>query len=332
MRRSSIVLVVLALLAILLSACNIEGLGGYARNSEWLNVINSDGLFTISRDGANVHFITADINSNYPAVFVNNGDTIAWVDSFGRLQAAPTVGGEIVQISLERATGENGTLIGLPSGHVLFMDARRFDGDRFLRVIDPLSTETLVSIEGIGHVFIADAALQKRLGDPLPRWYVPFLEPGQLKLVLQSADAPNTIFLCTAHATSFECDTANPLPRTLTENDQALLDLRIPDDLRSGTLTADGRRLILRTQNPGPPAAQGEAPNPPTYSLWGIDFESNASPIEFVSNSSVVPEYSISPTDHTIAFEAVGGLLGLYEFDSGEVITLAADAWAPDWR
>ena len=214
MRRSSIVLVVLALLAILLSACNIEGLGGYARNSEWFNLINTDGLFTISRNGANVHFISADVNPNYPAVFLNNGDTVAWVDSFGRLQAAPTVGGEIVQISLERATAENGTLLGLPSGHLLYMDARRFDGDRFLRIIDPISTETLVSIEGIGHVFIADAALQKRLGDPVQRWYVPFLEPGQLKLVLQSADAPNTI--------SFALRTRLPLSAILRTRCRAL--------------------------------------------------------------------------------------------------------------
>ncbi|MFQ5410089.1 MAG: hypothetical protein ACE5FI_16900 [Anaerolineales bacterium] len=326
------ILFTIALTAILLTACSAEGLGGYARNSEWLDLINADGLFTISRNGANIHFISADVNPNYPAVFVNNGDTVVWVDRFGRLQSAPTIGGQTVQISPERATTAGGTLVGLPSGHVLYMDARRFDGDRFLRVIDPISTETLVSIEGIGHVFIADAAIQERPGEPEPRWYVPFLEPGQLKIVLQSADAPDTLFLCTANATAFECDVSNPLPRVLTEADQALLDTRVPNDLRSGTLTADGRRLILRAQNAGPPAASGEAPNPPTYSLWAIDLDSNAGPIEIVARASVTPDYSVSPTDHRIAFEAVGGLLGLYDFDTGEVTTLAADAWDPDWR
>ena len=277
---SNISVLLLASAPLVMASCSTHGVQGFSRDGAWASIVTEDGLFTISRNGAEVHFLAGNVNTNYPAVFAADGQSMVFVTELGEVLAVPVIGGNGNVITSEVASDNLGTLVTLASDMILFTDERG-NGRRFLQVIDPVTTEIRWQLEGIGDVFVTHDALRRRAAIADQAWYTSLLSPTQLMVVLQMRDAPENLFLCTVGSIGLACDFERPLGRTLSKADLAIFESRVPDDPRSGMLTRDGYQLILRTRS------WISIERRFAYSMWAVDLGTNLPPVQSQIESGV---------------------------------------------
>ncbi len=308
---------VIGLLSVFLAACGGVGISGYSATSELVTIVDFDGLYAVSQADGAVIYLSDDVNPHYGTLVID--DLIVFVDSDGRLLTVPSTGGDATELREERVSPDSGFIFALPSKEVLLLDERVVGGNRYAQVIDPTTGQIVNQIEGIAGVFIADAAIVERTNEA--GWYTPALADGQLRLIFQAEDDPDLLFLYSAYRDGFAFDEV--LPRELSENDRALLDLRNLTDLRSGVLTPDGRNLILHTETESAPI---------THGLWLLPLDSDAPARNLYTGLGEPPDFAVSPLANQVAYTSSAGVLEILDIDSGTVTQLPAGAIAPDWR
>lgn len=310
---------------VIMIGCGSHGVQGFSRDSAWATIVTDDGLFTVSRSGAEVHFLASDINRHYPPSFADNGQLVVFVTESGQVMAIPTVGGNGITITSEVASLDLGILIALPSDMILFSNERD-KGDRFMQVIDPVTTEIIWQLEGIGEVFFTHGALRARKSGADQVWHISPAAYEETKLVLQMEDYPENLVLCLVGSNGLDCDFERPLGRTLSKADMDIIEARVSSDPHSGILTPNGHQLIVRTQSWI--GREREF----AYSMWALDLDSDVPPVLLVDGVSYIPEYSMAPFMSLVAYEASGDFLNVYDFETGMARTVATNAQDPDWR
>lgn len=304
-----------AALAILVAACNREGVGSFAPNNSRAAIVsNNDKLYTSNLNGGELVKLSDPIVTAFGVSLSPFGDTVAYVQQAGfGVYTQPATGGASTQIFAPPAIPPQGIVTFIPSGDVLiiFQDgAGKYD----LNIVAPSGGTPKVTIPGISQAFVAQAAIKPKRGTNDSEFIFKPYGLAQVPMVLVVG---SEMRLYAASASGLAGPTV--LPQVVDATMQGLFALRPVDDVTSGLLSSDGHRLILRTKD-------GSGHN-----LFAINLDINSGPVSLVAGASVRPGYSFSPSGHQVIYESGGSLL-LYDFDTGPKGKLVDGASAPGWR
>jgi len=304
-----------AALAILVAACNREGVGSFAPNNSRAAIVsNSDKLYTSNLNAGELVKLSDPIVTAFGVSLSPFGDTVAYVRQAGfGVYTQPATGGASTQIFAPPAIPPQGIVTFIPSGDVLiiFQDgAGKYD----LNIVAPTGGTPKVTIPGISQAFVAQAAIKPKRGTNDSEFIFKPYGLAQVPMVLVVG---TEMRLYSASASGLAGPTV--LAQVVDATMQGLFAFRPVDDVTSGLLSSDGHRLILRTKD-------GSGHN-----LFAINLDINSGPVSLVTGASVRPGYSFSPNGHQVVYESGGSLL-LYDFDTGANNKLVDSASAPGWR
>ena len=313
MRRATSILLLGG--ALLLTSCNREGVGSLAPNNSRAAIVSrDDALYTAGLAGDALVKVADPINPDFGVALSPFGDLVAFVqDSPFGVYVRPAAGGPASLIYGPPQVPVQGIISYLPSGDLLTL-FRGADGLAEVKVFPPEGGEPEVTIASIGQVFVAQAAVKPKRGTEGGEFTLRANGLAQIPLVLAIG---HELRLYLAGPSGFTGPTV--LPQTVNATLQGLFALRPDDDVTSGLLSTDGRRLVLRT-------ADGSGHN-----LFAVDLGINSGPVSLVASASAPPGYAISPDGRYVTYELDGALL-LYDFDLGRITLLADGAFDPRWR
>ncbi len=248
------------------------------------------------------------------------GDTLAYVrqDTFG-VYTQPATGGPASLLFTLPVSPSQGILSFIPSGEVLVL-FQEVSGSYTLNVFSPAGGDPKVSVPGISQAFVAQAALKPRRGSNGGEF---MLKPYGLSAINMVLAVGGELRLYSAGAGGFVGPTL--LPRSVDATLQGLLALRPADDVTSGLLSADGRRLLLRTRDGA------------GHGLYAVNLDVTSGPVALVTGAGSPPGYTFAPATatgpaaHQAVYEAGGGLT-LYDFDTGVSTRLTEGAFSPGWH
>lgn len=310
------------LISVALAGCNTRGVNGFAANGSVMAIVEDGALYIVEADGSQRVYLGVVSNAGAAAVLSNDGGTVYYIDRFSnRVVAAATDGSHpLVRMSVDEASGDRTVLAVLPSSELFFFDERGNTNRYFAKVIDPFTTETVQQIEDIEGAFLNASALRLQPDSTTGEWILaPITGPGQVQMVFQ---ADGFLFHYEIDDTLEFVET---LPRALTEDDVALLQRRVPNDIASAVLTDDVRYMVIRTRE-----GTGSAT---TFGLYALSLMDDTPATPLVEDARVAPEFAIDPNGTQVVFEVPGTprTMIAYEFASGDFEPLEVGAFDPTW-
>ena len=309
-------LVGLLVIALALAACNQEGLGRFAPNNSRASIVTNSGkLYTSDVNGGDVQFITGDIFIGFGSSLSPFGDTLVFMrNSDKNIVSVNSRGGSAT--ALVAGSANRGLVTFIPSGEVLYYI---FDGTWYsITTMNPNNGVMSLFIPGLDQVFLTQSSFKPKLDGNGTEFITRPYGSGNFALVTTSGPTA-AVYIATGTGLSGPTN----LARTVNVALQNVFAGRNAVDITSGVVSNDGHKLILRT----------EMGDPKMYSLYAIDFDTNADPVQLVTNWDRRPVTSFAPESHEVVFDCPegGGAVCLYDFDTGQRSTLLGNASAPLW-
>lgn len=322
MKRSTrpfLIFVFAALL--LLTACNREGVGGFAPGGGRVAIVRGeDRLYTTNADGGEAVLITDDLASAFSTTFSPDGSTILYVDEEDEAVCRTSADGsgprDCVVLPLEAPNG--GILTYLPDGSVLL--GYEAEDSRFRMLIFNVNWEPVHDVTGIDHFFISRNAYKEKRGEEGAEWYMtPHGSDQPLRWVITRDEEA---LAYSATAAGVDGPTTLPAPVSAAMQD-ALVD-RPAGDLTSGAVSPDGSTLVFRTLESGN-----------RYSLYVVNMQqANADLVQLVERARFRVGYAFSPDSSQIAYESGEGGRSIWiaSADGSNAQQLAGAAALPSWQ
>jgi hypothetical protein len=317
------------LLAIFLTACNLEGVASFSPNN--------DRVAIVTKNGSNYKLVTTDGNGGSPAKIEDNitpafdvtfdpfGQKLLYVVSGKVCTANATGGGQSCPVTLPASAG-GGFLSYLPDGDyiLVFRTGSQWEMD----VYTPGAAAPHVSEVNVDHFFLTSDAYKVRRGkDILPgtQWYLtPYNKPGGQQNLRWVIIKGSQAIMYNA-AGSLEGPT--PLPRVLNSAVLAALHDRDQTDITSGVISPDGTKMGFRTRT-------GSDPNY-TYGLYALDLSVNDNNFaHLVTDANFRIQFAFSPSGKELVYESNDGGRSVWVAggDGQNARKLADNASLPEWH
>ena len=312
--------VVLLSVALVLMACNNEGVASFSPASDRVAVItNTQHLYTSNPQGGSVVKIdTAQIFTGFDVSFDPFGTRILYATSSGLCYVSSTGGSRSCPASLPSGV-ISGFLSYIPSGE--FVAAYQASGGFTMVVYTASGTATQFQ-PNIDQFFVAADAYKVKRGTNGEEWFVkPFNKPSGTQslrwVVLKGSQA-----LLYAAGGTLAAPTV--LPRQISSAVRDVLSARVVKDITSGAVSPDGTKLVFRTKS-------GDS----NYALYALDLNTNSgSFVQLVSGANFRILYAFSPDSQQLVYESNDGGRSVWiaNADGSNPRKLADNASMPEWH
>jgi WD40 repeat protein len=313
---------VLLAAALLVAACNNEGVGSFSPAGDRLTLVRGGTqLFSVAVDGGSQAQISDKLNLGMSTTFSPFGDKIAYMDNTGDIFVVNTTGGGAQQVFDGGATV--GLLSFVPSGHLVYVQA--VGSEYTMHKILPGSSPTTVDLVpgNVQQLFVSQPAIKVKRGTGNAQFVIlPYGESGAQSRLVFVATQGTQAYKFTATQT----DIVGPelLPRTITPALEAnLFETRNIQDVTSAAISPDGTKLVVRT-----------GPNEGPWSLWALDLSTNEPWIQLALGAGFPPVYAFSPDGSALVFESNregGRAVYLANANGTGIRKLAEGAMTPGW-
>jgi len=316
----------LAASALLLAACNLEGVASFSPNNDRVAVVTKVGsqyrLDTTDASGGNPVKIADNIQPAFDVSFDPLGTSLLYAANNQLCTAAPGGGSNTCPVTLGGSVG-GGFLSFLPDGDYIF--AYRSGSQWQMDIYQPGAAGPHQSDTGIDQFFLTSDAYKVKRGSKGTQWYLNLYEKpsGQRNLRWVIIKANQAIMYNAAG--SLEGPT--PLPRVINSAVQNALKDRDQTDITSGVISPDGTKLVFRTRT-------GTDPNY-TYGLYALDLAVNTgSFVQLVTNANFRNQFAFSPNGQELVYESNDGgrSVWLANADGSNPRKLADGGTLPDWH
>ena len=316
----------MGLLALLLAACNLEGVASFSPNNDRVAVVTKVGsqtrLETTDASGGNPVKIEDNIQAAFDVTFDPLGTKLLYAANSQLCLADAGGGGKSCPVTMGGSTGA-GFLSFLPDGDYIF--AYRSGSQWQMDIYQPGAAAPHQSDPGIEQFFLTSDAYKVKRGSKGTQWYLkPYDKPsGQRNLRWVVFKGTQAIMYNAAG--SLEGPT--PLPRVVNSAVQNALKDRDQSDITSGVISPDGTKLVFRTRT-------GTDPNF-TYSLYALDLNVNTgSFVQLVANANFRIQFAFSPSGQEVVYESNDGgrSVWLANADGSNPRKLADGGTLPDWH
>jgi hypothetical protein len=318
----------IGLSALLLAACNLEGVAAFSPNNDRVAVVTKVGsqyrLETTDASGGNPVKIEDNIAGAFDVSFDPLGTKLLYAANSKLCTADPGGGAPTCPVTLGGSIS-GGFLSFLPDGDYIF--AYRTGTQWQMDIYQPGAAAPHQSDGAIDQFFLTSNAYKVRRGitPPGTQWFLkPYEKPsGQRNLRWVIIKANQAIMYNAAG--SLEGPT--PLPRVINSAVQNALKDRDQADITSGVISPDGTKLVFRTRT-------GTDPNY-TYGLYALDLNVNTgSFVQLVANANFRMQFAFSPTGQEVVYESNDGgrSVWLANADGSNPRKLADGGTLPDWH
>jgi Tol biopolymer transport system component len=317
--------IAIGLLALLLAACNLEGVASFSPNNDRVAVVTKVGsqyrLETTDASGGNPVKIEDNIQAAFDVTFDPLGTKLLYAANNQLCTADPGGGGKSCPVTLGSTSG--GFLSFLPDGDYIF--AYRTGPQWQMDIYQPGAAGPHQSDTGVDQFFLTSDAYKVKRGSNGTQWYIKLFEKpsGQRNLRWVIIKATQAIMYNAAG--SLEGPT--PLPRVVNSAVQNALKDRDQTDITSGVISPDGTKLVFRTRT-------GTDPNY-TYGLYALDLNVNTgSFVQLVTNANFRVRFAFSPSGQELVYESNDGgrSVWLANADGSNPRKLADGGTLPDWH
>jgi Tol biopolymer transport system component len=325
MRRYLHIWLFLLLAALLLAACNQEGVAAFSPNNDRVALVHKVGdqlrLYTTDSNGGNVVQIEPNIAAGFDVSFDPLGTRILYAIAGNVCVSNAGGGGRSCPVTIPNVPG--GFLAYLPNGDYILVYRQ---GDKWLmQAYHPGQGAPFKQEANVDHFFLAADAYKVKRGTNGAEWYLaPYDKPSGQQNLRWVIVRGNQAIMYNA-AGSLEGPT--PLPRDVNAAVQNALKDRDQNDITSGVISPDGTKMAFRTR-------VGSNPNY-TYGLYALDLSTNAgSFVQLVSNANFRIQFAFSPTGQELVYEsnADGRSVWLAGGDGTLARKLADGASLPEWN
>ena len=310
--------------ALVLAACNQEGLAAFSPANDRIAIItNEQHLYITNFDGGNAIKIDVDeILWSFDVTFDPFGTKILYVNNDREICIVNAGGGgETCPVTIPNNVSV-GFLSYLPNGQ--FVLAYQLNSKWELRVYNVSGGAPVVSASNIDHLFPTADAIKVKRGSNGAEWHLtPYNKPsGQqsLRWVWIAGGNVSTIFASGSLQGPDPVGTVNnAVQNALTDRDAA--------DITSSAVSPDGTKLVFRTKT-------GTDPNF-IYGLYVVDLATpNFQPVQLVSNANFRIQFSFSPAGNEVIYESNQGGRSVWIVNANGTNSrkLSDDASLPKWH
>jgi Tol biopolymer transport system component len=317
--------IAIGLLALLLAACNLEGVASFSPNNDRVAVVTKVGsqyrLETTDSNGGNPVKIEDNISSAFDVTFDPLGTKLLYAANSQLCTADPGGGGKSCPVTLGSSGG--GFLSFLPDGDYIF--AYRSGSQWQMDIYQPGAAGPHQSETAVDQFFLTSDAYKVKRGSKGTQWYLKLYEKPSGQRNLRWVIFKGTQASMYNAAGSLEGPT--PLPRVVNSAVQNALKDRDQSDITSGVISPDGTKLVFRTRT-------GADPNF-TYGLYALDLNVNTgSFLQLVGNANFRVQFAFSPSGQEVVYESNDGgrSLWLANADGSNQRKLADGGSLPDWH
>lgn len=306
------------LAALLLTACNIEGLAAFAPSADRIAfVTNNNRLYVSNRDGNDVRVVSADpILTGFDVSFNPGGSRLLYASAQDGLciseYLAPAVN---CPVAFPADAASAGMLSFLPGGQVFA--AFRVADTWTVQVFDEGGT-VLAELEAVDQIFAPEGVFKVKRNTDGKEWHLePYTGSGPVRWV-----TVGTGLVSLWSADENGVTGPEPFPSLLDVSITALLAERDQRDITSGVLSADGTRLAFRVNSGGE-----------RYDLYVVDLNTGDW-ARLVSAADFKIDFGFSPDGRMLAYEnnIDGRSVWLANADGSAARRLALGAQLPEWH
>ena len=313
-------------IALVLAACNQEGVGAFSPNNDRVAVVTKVGdkshLYSLDSNGGGKSLIVDNLAVGFDVSFDPVGSKLLYVASNAVCTANAGGGGQSCPVALPAGVA-SGFLSYLPNGDYILVFSS--SGKWRMEVRQPGALVPYQVETNVDAFFLTEDAYEVKRGRNGAEWYLtPYRKPSGQQNVRWVIVRGTEALMYNATG-SLEGPT--PLPRQINSAVTNALKDRDQADITSGVISPDGTKLVFRTR-------VGSDPNY-TYGLYALDLGSNeGSFIQLVSNANFRVQFAFSPNGSEVVYEsnADGRSVWLANADGSNQRKLADNASLPDWR
>src|SRR5258708_17256729 len=291
--------VTIAVSALLLAACNLEGVAAFSPNNDRVGIVTKVGsqyrLETTDANGGNPVKIEDNIQGAFDVSFDPLGTKLLYSANSKLCTADPGGGGVNCPVTLGGSIG-GGFLSFLPDGDYIF--AYRSGSTWQMDIYQPGAAAPHQSDGAIDQFFLTSNAYKVKRGSKGTQWFLKTYEKPSGQRNLRWVIIKSTQAIMYNAAGSLEGPT--PLPRVINSAVQNALKDRDQTDITSGVISPDGTKLVFRTRT-------GTDPNY-IYGLYALDLNVNTgSFVQLGGNANFRIQFAFSPTGQEVVYESNDG-------------------------
>src|SRR5579859_1220505 len=316
----------IGLLAVLLTACNLEGVAAFSPNNDRVAVVTKVGsqyhLETTDASGGNPVKIEDNLSGAFDVSFDPLGTKLLYAANSKLCTTDPVGGGSNCPVTLGGSIG-GGFLSFLPDGDYIF--AYRSGTQWQMDIYQPGAAAPHQSDNAIDQFFLTSEAYKVKRGSKGTQWFLkPYEKPSGQRNLRWVIIKSNQAIMYNA-AGSLEGPT--PLSRVINSAVQNALKDRDQTDITSGVISPDGTKLVFRTRT-------GTDPNF-IYGLYALDLNVNTgSFVQLVANANFRIQFAFSPSGQEVVYESNDGghSVWLANADGSNPRKLADGGTLPAWH
>jgi len=320
-RQYALGLVLLLSGALLLTACNNEGLAAFSPANDRVAVVtNSTHVYTTDIGGGSATQLDPDqILSGFDVTFDPFGSKVLYAKSGFVCLVNAAGGGQSCRVTLPAGV-TGGFLSFLPDGDFIFVYK---SGNTWQMNIYRTDGTLVTSESAVDQFFLATDAYKVKRNTNGREWYLRlYNKPGQQNTLRWVITRGNQAILYNVGG-SLEGPTL--LARQINSAVQTALAGRDQADITSGAISPDGTKMIFRTGDN----------NHPTYGLYALDLSTNSgSFVQLVSNANFRIQFAFAPDGSGLVYEsnADGRSVWMAGADGSQARKLADNASLPEWH
>lgn len=307
--------------ALLLAACNNEGLAAFSpTNDRALIVTNSTHLYSTDIGGSSATKLETDgILPGFDVTFDPFGTKVLYAKTGSICLVNAGGGGQSCPVSLPSGV-TGGFLSFLPDGDFVFIYK---SGDVWEMRIFRTDGGLVTSDGSINQFFLAMDAYKVKRGANGREWYMrPYNKPSGSQSLRWVITRGTQAIMYNAGGT---LQGPIVLAREINSAVQTALAGRDQLDITSGAISPDGTKMVFRTGDQDHPA----------YSLYALDLSTNSgSFIQLVTNANFRIQFDFSPDGSELVYESNfdGRSVWIAKADGTNARKLADNAALPDWH
>lgn len=312
--------------AVLLVACNFEGVVSFSPNNDRIAVVHSVGsqrrLYTTDANGGNPIKLEDDFMYAFDVTFDPLGTRLLYAASNQVCTIAAVGGGKSCPVNLPGGVS-TGFLSYLPNGDYILV--YQSGGFWQMQVYQPGAALPYKTEANVDHFFLTSDAYEVKRGSNGTQWYLaPYDKPGGQQnlrwVIIRGAVA-------SMYNAAGSLEGPTPLPREINSAVRTALADRDQTDITSGVISPDGTKMAFRTRT-------GSDPNY-TYALYVLDLSVNTGSFApLVNNANFRIQFAFSPTGQELVYESNDGGRSVWiaNSDGTNARKLSDNASLPDWQ
>jgi len=315
--------------ALLLAACNLEGVVAFSPNNDRIAVVSvvtdKSRLYTTDSNGGNPIKLEDDLTYAFDVTFDPLGTKLLYAQSGspGKICTVGSTGaGKVCPVTLPGGVA-SGFLSFLPNGDYILV--YQSGGFWQMYVYQPAAALPYKTEANVDHFFLTSDAYEVKRGSNGTQWYLaPYDKPGGQQNLRWVIVRGNQAIMYNA-AGSLEGPT--PHPRDINSAVRTALEDRDQTDITSGVISPDGTKMAFRTRT-------GTDPNY-TYALYVLDLSVNTGSFTpLVNNANFRIPFAFSPTGQELVYESndSGRSVWIANSDGTNPRKLSDNGSLPDWQ